>query len=125
MIPTIINGVISVATRFFSKSPKQVAADNQAVKIISDPKKYNQAANINLLTGFNKGIIVFCIFVVFGQWLAAIFWPFLAHKINAAWHSIPDWQEEAIKAYCLSILSVKPLNSVVGAIADGLKAFKG
>lgn len=125
MIGSIISGIVSVASALFSKSEKQIAADKQSVKIISDPKKFNQAANINLMTGFSKSILLFCIFVVFGQWIAAIIYQPFAHRIAQAWLIIPDWQEEAIKAYCLGILSVKPVNSLVGAIADGIKAFKG
>ena len=52
-----------------------------------------------------------------------VYMPF-AHRISEAWAIIPDWQEEAIKAYCLGILSVRPLNMVTGAIADGISLFR-
>lgn len=124
-IPQILSAIVAAAMNLFS-GPKKVieAKERQQEAIISNPKKYNQAANLNLMTGFSKSVLLFCIFVVFGQWVSAIIYMPFAHRIAEAWVIIPDWQEEAIKAYCLGILSVRPLNMMTGAIADGISLFR-
>ena len=114
----------SIISGLFSKSTTQKAAEAQAVKIIENPKKYNQPVDLVLMSGFNKWTYVLALFILLSQWVAHLVYPPASVRFDAAWSSIPWWQADAIKAYCLTILYIKPLNGIVGAVADGLRAFK-
>lgn len=126
MIFSLIADAVKTGIGFFkeksaAKHSRNMAKIQNEERLLKNEHEANSEWTMANLTDKDK-ILRYAAFVLFASPLIASFVsPELGQRVQAAWHSLPEWQSNVLSGMCLSVFGMKAIPQLIASTVGGIK----